>query len=101
MANMGIMKDISDSLFKSAKKVSKKSDKLIKMGEYNLDKKHVQKDIDKRKALVGNYIHQWFTNKNIDINEVPKLCKEISDREKELYKIQAEIDKIMKEIDKD
>ncbi len=96
---MGRMKDFSNKFFKSAGKISKKSDKLIKMGECKLDIKHLEKDIARKKALIGHYIHQWYMNRAIDINEVPRLCKEICEREKEINKIQNEINRLMKEID--
>jgi hypothetical protein len=89
---MDFMKD----LINTASTISKKTDYLVKIGECKMDIKHCEKEIEKRKLLLGSYIFEWYKDRNLNIRALPKLCKEILEYEKEIGKLKKQIDSLKK-----
>lgn len=92
---MDFMKDLIDT----ASNISKKTDYIIKIGECKMDIRHCQKEIDKRKVLLGEHVYNWFAYRNIDIKELPKLCREILDYENEIGRLNKEVANYKKYVD--
>lgn len=90
------IKSISEKIVSKANNISKQADYLVLIGEYKMDIKHLNKEIEKLELLIGKCIYNWFFNKSFDIKDVPRLCREIREKEIELKKIESKIAKLKK-----
>lgn len=93
---MDIFKNISDKIFGVADNISKKTDNYIELGELMFDIRLLEREITERKYLLGEYIYHWYSNKDFDIREIPRICKEIMERENEIRALNNKIKKSKK-----
>ncbi|RKD26070.1 hypothetical protein SAMN02745883_02274 [Caminicella sporogenes DSM 14501] len=90
------IKKISNKIVSTASDVSRQADYLVSISEYKMDIKHLNKEIEKLELLIGKYIYNWFFNKSFAIKDVPRLCREIREKERELKKIEGKVAQLKK-----
>lgn len=87
-------KDISEKIFEAASNLSKKGDYMLKIGEYKINIRLLDKDIRKRKLDIGDIIYKGYRNNKVDVDEIIMICTEIKDLEIKIEKIDKEILKL-------
>lgn len=87
-------KDISEKIFETASNLSKKGDYILKIGEYKINIRLLDKDIRKRKLDIGDIIYKGYRNNKVDVDEIIRICTEIRDLEIKIKKIDKEILKL-------
>lgn len=88
--------DISDRIVGTANNISKQADYYVALSEYKMDIRHLNKEIQKLQLLIGRYIYNWFFYNDLNIKEVPRLCREIKQKETEIKKIQGKMASLRK-----
>lgn len=86
---MDFFKNFSEKVFGTADNISKKTDAYIEIGEMKFDLALLEREMNERKFLLGSLIYEWYANRDLDIREIPKICNEIRDREKEKVIIES------------
>jgi len=84
------------SFFEGLDRFSKKTDNYIEIGELIFEAKLIEKEICDKKFLLGCLIYDWYCDKCFDIKEIPRLCKEIAEKEKQLHHIHNRIKELKK-----
>ncbi|SKC91395.1 hypothetical protein [Maledivibacter halophilus] len=87
-------KDISEKIFETANNISKKGDSILKIGEYKINIKLIQKEIRRKKLYLGDLIYKWSQKNEVEMNAITTICNEIKDLEIEIEEINKEILKI-------
>lgn len=87
-------KNLSEKVFKAASNVTKKAEGAMKIGEYKINIKLINKDIEKRKLYIGNLIYKWYNSNEIDRNEIQRACKEVVELEEKINEIHRKISKL-------
>lgn len=90
---MDFFKNFSEKFFGTAENISKKTDEYIEIGEIKFDLKLLEREINERKFLLGVFIYEWYSNRDLDIREIPRICNEIKEKEKEMAIIQGKMKK--------
>lgn len=93
------MKDISTKIYDAASHFTKKADCIIKIGEYKIEIKLNEKDIEKRKLYLGDLIYKWYTNDEIEVDNIVKICNEISKLENRIDNIEKKISNLKESIE--
>lgn len=91
---MNSKKDISEKIFERASDLSKKGENMLKIGEYKINIRLFDKDIRKRKLVIGDIIYKGYRSNKVDVDEVIRICTEIKDLETKIEKINKEILKL-------